>query len=72
MDPGKPSVDFERQLVHICGMSWTHHRIVPIVPSTVAATGMVDWGAMVPRGLVHWAGSGEEAAVMACATDLEL
>lgn len=59
MDPGRPSVDFERQLVHICGMSWTHHRIVPIVPSTVAATGMVDWGAMRPcvwfpgRGVVR-------------------
>lgn len=66
MDPGRPSVDFVRQLVHICGTSWTHHRIVPMVPSTVAATGMVDWGAMGPCYRFPRAGGGEEAGVMAC------
>lgn len=43
---GMPSVALERQLVHICGMSWTHQRTVPIVPRTVADTGMEVCGAM--------------------------
>lgn len=37
---GMPSVAFERQFVHICGSSCTHHKTVPMVPRTVAATGM--------------------------------
>lgn len=37
---GMPSVALERQLVHICGISWIHQRTVPMVPRTVAATGM--------------------------------
>ena len=73
MDPGKPSVDFVRQLVHICGTSWMHHRIVPIVPRTVAATGMEDWGAMLPLvWLFPRAGRGEGVAAMACAIGLRL
>lgn len=59
-------MDFVRQLVHICGTSWTHHRIVPMVPRTVAATGMVDWGAMSPCYRFPRTGGGEEAGVMAC------
>lgn len=47
MLPGRPSVDLVRQFVHICGTSWTHHRTVPMVPRTLAATGMDDWGAMI-------------------------
>lgn len=66
MDPGRPSVDFVRQFVHICGTSWTHHRMVPMVPRTVAATGMVDWGAMGPYAWVPRTGGGREAVVMAC------
>lgn len=46
MLPGRPSVDLVRQLVHICGTSCTHHRTVPMVPRTLAATGMEDCGAM--------------------------
>lgn len=46
MLPGRPSVDLVRQLVQICGMSCTHHRTVPMVPRTLAATGMEDCGAM--------------------------
>lgn len=53
-------MDFVRQFVQIWGTSWMHHKIVPIVPRTVAATGMEDWGAMLRRVL---AGGGEEAAV---------
>lgn len=37
---GRPSVFLERKFIHICGMSWTHNRIVPIVPNTFAATGI--------------------------------
>lgn len=46
MLPGRPSVDLVRQLVHICGTSCTHHRTVPMVPRTLAATGMDDCGAI--------------------------
>lgn len=47
MDPGRPSVDLVRQLVHIWGTSWTHQRTVPMVPRTVAEMGMEVWGAIV-------------------------
>lgn len=39
MDGGTPSVLFWRQFCHICGMSWMHHRTVPIVPRTLASRG---------------------------------
>lgn len=72
MEPGRPSVDLVRQLVHICGTSWTHHRIVPMVPRTVAATGMEDCGAMVPFVWLPRKGRGEKAVVVAYATGLRL
>lgn len=38
---GSPSVSFFLQLNQICGTSWMHQKTVPIVPRTVAATGML-------------------------------
>lgn len=40
IEAGTPSVLLRRQFCHICGMSWMHHEIVPIVPKTLAAVGM--------------------------------
>jgi hypothetical protein len=40
MNAGRPSVDFRRWLVHICGTSWMHQKIVPMRPRMVAATGV--------------------------------
>ena len=47
INPGKPSVDFCFQLYHICGTNCMHQKTVPIVPRTLAATGMLVWGAML-------------------------
>lgn len=62
MEPGRPSVALARQLVHIWGTSWTHHRMVPMVPRTVAAAGMEACGAMVvgDNGAVGRRGGGWE------------